>query len=192
MTITIQLIRHGITKGNLEKRFIGCRTDEPLCTQGIEEIKKLTDAKIYNDSNLIFSSPLKRCIETAKLIFPHKEINIIENFKEIDFGLFENLNHKELNGNKSYQRWIDSNGTDDLPCGEKLKDFADRTMDAFDKMIKVSKGKNVSAVAHGGTIMAIISALKGGNFYDYFCQNGHGYIFDYSAEDKKIFNLRKI
>ena len=65
-------------------------------------------------------------------------------------------------------------------------------MDAFDKMIKVSKGKNVSAVAHGGTIMAIISALKGGNFYDYFCQNGHGYIFDYAAEDKKIFNLRKI
>ena len=81
MTITIQLIRHGITKGNLEKRFIGCRTDEPLCTQGIEEIKKLTDAKIYNDSVLVFSSPLKRCIETAKLIFPHKEINIIENFK---------------------------------------------------------------------------------------------------------------
>lgn len=192
MTITIQLIRHGITKGNLEKRFIGCRTDEPLCTQGIEEIKKLTDAKIYNDSVLVFSSPLKRCIETAKLIFPHKEINIIENFKEIDFGLFENLNHKELNGNESYQRWIDSNGTNDIPGGEKLKDFADRTMDAFDKMIKVSKGKNVSAVAHGGTIMAIISALKGGNFYDYFCQNGHGYIFDYSAEDKKIFNLRKI
>ena len=192
MTITIQLIRHGITKGNLEKRFIGCRTDEPLCSQGIEEIKKLTDAKIYNDSDLIFSSPLKRCIETAKLIFPDKEINIIENFKEIDFGLFENLNHKELNGNKSYQRWIDSNGTDDLPRGEKLKDFADRTMDAFEKMLKASNGKSVSAVAHGGTIMAIISALKGGNFYDYFCQNGHGYIFDYSAEDKKIFNLRKI
>ena len=192
MTITIQLIRHGITKGNLEKRFIGCRTDEPLCSQGIEEIKKLTDAKIYNDSDLIFSSPLKRCIETAKLIFPHKEINIIENFKEIDFGLFENLNHKELNGNESYQRWIDSNGTNDIPGGEKLKDFADRTMDAFEKMLKASNGKSVSAVAHGGTIMAIISALKGGNFYDYFCQNGHGYIFDYSAEDKKIFNLRKI
>ena len=65
-------------------------------------------------------------------------------------------------------------------------------MDAFEKMLKASNGKSVSAVAHGGTIMAIISALKGGNFYDYFCQNGHGYIFDYSAEDKKIFNLRKI
>ena len=29
------LIRHSITAGNLEHRYIGCRTDEPLCEAGI-------------------------------------------------------------------------------------------------------------------------------------------------------------
>ena len=31
------LIRHSITAGNLEHRYIGCRTDEPLC-EGTAEI----------------------------------------------------------------------------------------------------------------------------------------------------------
>ena len=29
------LIRHSMTKGNLEKRYVGSRTDEPLCREGI-------------------------------------------------------------------------------------------------------------------------------------------------------------
>lgn len=33
------LIRHGQTQGNVERRYIGCRTDEPLCPQGIEVLK---------------------------------------------------------------------------------------------------------------------------------------------------------
>ena len=34
----IVLIRHGATKGNLEKRYIG-RTDEDLCGEGIKKLK---------------------------------------------------------------------------------------------------------------------------------------------------------
>ena len=29
--MSVYLIRHGLTNGNLEGRYIGCRTDEPLC-----------------------------------------------------------------------------------------------------------------------------------------------------------------
>ena len=34
------LIRHGMTKGNLEKRYVGCRTDEPLCPGGIASLRQ--------------------------------------------------------------------------------------------------------------------------------------------------------
>ena len=34
------LIRHGMTKGNLEKRYVGCRTDETLCPEGIAPLRQ--------------------------------------------------------------------------------------------------------------------------------------------------------
>ena len=33
------LIRHGQTQGNRERRYIGCRTDEPLCPEGIAQLQ---------------------------------------------------------------------------------------------------------------------------------------------------------
>ena len=51
--ITVCLIRHGITKGNLEGRYIGT-TDEPLYDNKIQ--------KAYPDADLVVSSPLKRCV----------------------------------------------------------------------------------------------------------------------------------
>ena len=35
----IYLIRHGMTAGNREKRYVGCHTDEDLCEEGIAQIQ---------------------------------------------------------------------------------------------------------------------------------------------------------
>ena len=65
----IVLIRHGATKGNLEKRYIG-RTDEDLCGEGIKKLKEDTYAGIYPPAQAVFSSPMKRCLSTAECIYP--------------------------------------------------------------------------------------------------------------------------
>lgn len=194
MTVTIQLIRHGKTKGNLEKRFAGGRTDDSLCTQGKEELNSFVSENIYLNTDEVFSSPMNRCLETAEIIFPEHKALIIEEFRELDFGIFENKNHQELNGNQDYQKWLDSGGKGDIPGGEKMDDFASRTMAGFNKMISSIEGKGtkITAAVHGGTIMAILFSLNGGIFYDYFCKNGRGYVFDFLTEDKKILNLRKL
>ena len=49
----IVLIRHGATKGNLEKRYIG-RTDEDLCGEGIKKLKEDTCAGIYPPAQAAF------------------------------------------------------------------------------------------------------------------------------------------
>ena len=59
----IIFIRHGKTAGNLEKRYIG-RTDEPLCEEGISELESIK----YPDSDEVLASPMKRCLQTARLI----------------------------------------------------------------------------------------------------------------------------
>ena len=188
----VQLIRHGKTKENLEKRFAGGKTDSFLCVQGIVEIKQFAEDNIYENCELLFSSPMKRCLETANLIFPDSDIQTIEDFRELNFGLFENKNHAELDGNPLYQKWLDSGGKGEIPQGESFQNFVQRSFKGFKDMITLSTRNSVSAVVHGGTIMAILSALNGGDYYEYMCSNGHGYIFEVSSETMEISNLRKV
>lgn len=87
-TYKLHLIRHGLTKGNLDGLYIG-HTDMPLCSQGIEQIKKMKKDYTYPAADYVFSSPLKRCVSTAKLIYPNIKPIIIEDLIEYDFGQFE-------------------------------------------------------------------------------------------------------
>ena len=199
----IVLIRHGATKGNLEKRYIG-RTDEDLCGEGIKKLKEDTCAGIYPPAQAVFSSPMKRCLSTAECIYPVQTPQIVWDFRECDFGLFEGKNYKELTGNPQYQQWIDSNGTLPFPGGEALTDFKKRSVRAFLETVsksesilkgQVTSGKQddttVAYVVHGGTIMAVLSELYGGDFYDYHCGNGEGYLCSLT-KDKKLSVIGKI
>ena len=168
------LIRHGKTQGNLERRYIGSRTDEPLCAQGIAELKD----KQYPPVKRVFTSPMKRCLETAALLYPNVLIETVTDFRECDFGDFENKNYAELNGNTDYQTWIDSGGEMPFPNGESRAMFAERCVRAFQKI--QSQTEDCAIIAHGGTLMAIMesAARPVGCYYDFQVQNGEGFVLN--------------
>lgn len=177
MEKTITLIRHGKTPGNYEKRYIGI-TDEPLSVDGEKEII----SRHYPKCDIVFSSPLRRCIRTAELIYPEYKPVIIEELRETDFGIFEGKNYIELAETKEYIDWIESGGTAPFPNGESRDEASSRTMIGFEKLIKLSGDcKNISVVCHGGTIMAILSSLFEGDYYSYHVENGEGYTFELSS-----------
>lgn len=154
-TLKCFFIRHGKTNGNLEKRYIGRKTDESLSEEGAAELKKLAskyayyiyyginepsqiedsfpkiDMDITDSSVRLYSGAMKRCRETMELLFPLKEFETLNNLTEIDFGDFEGKNYKELSDNSDYQKWIDSNGTIAFPNGESREEFISRTVNAF-------------------------------------------------------------
>lgn len=165
------LIRHGQTAGNLEHRYIGCRTDEPLCVEGVEALKN----KQYPPVARVFVSPMRRCIETAKILYPYIKQDIVEDFRECDFGDFEGRNYAELNGNVDYQRWIDSGGELPFPNGESRAGFAARCVSAFDAL---NYREDCALIVHGGTIMAIMEryARPQGSYFDFQVRNGEGYV----------------
>ncbi len=171
----VYLIRHGITKGNQRKAYIGSRTDEPLCREGIRQLQ----VRVYPHADIVFASPMKRCIMTAEYIYTGKELMICEGLKEMDFGDFEGKNYEDLKNNPSYISWLESGGENAFPNGESKKDFVFRSQSAFWECIeKVQQSrkniKAVSFVVHGGTIMAIMEkyGTPKGEYYKWQIKNG--------------------
>ena len=183
------LIRHGKTAGNLLGRYIGSRTDEPLCDEGREGLA----GKQLPEVERLYVSPMKRCVETAELLWPEfdrKNIQKVTDLRECDFGDFENKNYKELSGNGDYQAWIDSNGTLPFPNGESMDAFKSRCLEAFAQIVEevsgaeqewIASGKTgmfrAGIVVHGGTIMAILEqyGYPKRAYFDYQVKNGCGY-----------------
>lgn len=178
----IIFIRHGQTKGNEEKRYIG-KTDESLSQKGIEEIKK----HLYPNADIIYVSPMKRCIETAKIIYPNSKYIICSDFRECDFGIFEGKNYDELKNKPDYQKWLDSMGTMQIPQGESHEQFKTRCCNEFKGIVK-TLNDTAALIVHGGTIMAILEkyAVPKSDFYSYQVKNGCGYVTEFENGQLKI------
>lgn len=173
--LRLWLIRHGMTEGNRHQRYIGV-TDEPLCEEG----RKLLGTDRYPKVQALFVSPLKRCRETAEILFGMQEQRVVELLAECDFGEFENKNYKELADNPHYQEWIDSNGTLPFPGGESKEACADRNLKGFEEVLEICRNEEITEAAlvvHGGTIMNIMEAyaLPKKAFYEWHVGNGDGY-----------------
>lgn len=177
LKLKLILIRHGKTRGNVLGRYIGA-TDEPLL-EGIAADKK------YPRGDVIISSPMKRCVMTAEMIYPGEKISICGDLREMDFGDFENKSYAELKDDERYRRCIDSGGETAFPNGESRSVFADRCVKAYKRIVKSSNVGSVALIVHGGTIMAIMQHIFGGGFYDYMVPNLGGYIVD-TDENKYV------
>ncbi len=177
--IKLVLLRHGATLSNKEHRYLG-KTDEGLSVEGAQDLQAIQNT--YPSIDYLFTSPMKRCVETAKILYPDREINTISEWEEMNFGDFEGKNYIELKENKYYQKWIDSNGILPFPNGERREDFIERCIQGFHKMLLHLKNQKqihsditVGMVMHGGTIMSLMSTFCGGEYFDYQVGSGQGY-----------------
>lgn len=191
MTITLYIIRHGATKSNKRHAYLG-NTNEPLSNEGGEQIIFYNEAGKYpkeKDNLLILSSPMLRCLQTKDILYPDTRAILLPEWKEIDFGRFEGKNYQDLNGDPDYQRWIDSGGVTAFPGGESRDEFVKRSMAGLEWCIECMedyKQKSAVCIVHGGTIMAIMSSLTGGDYYDYQVKNGQGYEIELSIKNNNV------
>ncbi|MDX9916958.1 MAG: histidine phosphatase family protein [Gudongella sp.] len=172
----ITLIRHSQTEGNEKRQYIGS-TDEPLSKNGIAHAKSIG---MLEHIKHVYTSPMKRAIETAKICFPHAIMKRIEDLKEIDFGDFEGRTADEMQNNHLYRRWVYENCETACPNGEDPTMFKLRVKSAFLFVVEDALTNNlneIAIVAHGGTIMTIMSAFAGKSdcIYDWHVPNCGGY-----------------
>lgn len=188
--INLLLIRHGKTPSNREHRYLGV-TEEALSGEGRKQLEILAEKDILKKPWLLFISPMLRCQESAGILFPGKKAYPIEEWREMNFGAYEGKNYEDLKNNAYYQKWIDSNGTLPFPEGESQQEYIKRchrglltatkiieekiAREVAENQMTESQPRNITAVVHGGTIMALLHILAGGNYFDYQVKNGGGY-----------------
>lgn len=182
------MIRHGRTRGNEEKRYVGL-VDESLSEAGRVQLetsplrsllaKKSNITKDATDF-LLFTSTLKRTQETADILFPGIYPEQIAELNETDFGKFEYKNANELSQIPEYQAWIDSMGSLPFPGGESREEVGHRVENAFDYIIcslRCARRNKAVIVTHGGIIMQFMSDYTADDkdYYSFMTRNGFGY-----------------
>jgi len=149
--ISIFVVRHGQTEWNNEEIFRG-RTDIPLDRVGIKQAELV--GEYFRDIKLsaIYSSPLSRALQTAKIISKYHplEVKPLQGIIDMSFGHWEGHSQKEIQkiDSENYRKWIESPHMVKIPGGESLDDVRSRLMSTLSEIIHLHPEGNIILVSH--------------------------------------------
>lgn len=159
----IFVIRHGQTESNQRGFVMGNRIDESLNDEGIHQAEKIVAELDAEKFDIIFSSTLKRALETAGIIKKHIDAPVIIDGRlvERDFGSLTGKDWSEIEKELS-----ETAHTDDRAQrydytrfgGETAEDVKRRLLAFLDFIKKEHSSKKILIVAHGG-IMKMLQHL---------------------------------
>jgi len=161
--LRLYITRHGQTKWNTEGRLQGWM-NSPLTPKGLKGAEQLRDALKDVHFDAIYSSDQYRAVKTAEIINGHREVEIrqIMELREIGFGLWEGQRLVDIK--KKYSEEFHNYMNKPLAYksygGESVEELFERVEKAL-HMVMESGGENVLIVAHGVSIKALITILKG-------------------------------
>lgn len=145
---------HGTTTDNAAKLCSGWK-DAMLNELGREQAANLGNVSRNRGDkfDIIFTSDLKRAIESSNIAFPEYEKITDKRLRECNYGTLDG-EHKSL---VIYEDHID----EAFPEGESLKDVEKRMRDFIRFIQDNYKGKTIGIVAHRAPQLALDVILKG-------------------------------
>jgi len=154
------LIRHGETDYNAEKKYYGF-SDPPLNDIGTWQAERLHERLKTEKIDQVYSSDLKRARHTAGIVFKNNEIKIYSDLREMNFGIFEGLQHYEIMEKYSqiYTNWIKNPLNIKIPKGEAFKSFKKRVLLILKSIIAENKGRTAAIISHGGPIKIFLNDI---------------------------------
>lgn len=175
----IHFIRHGAIDETLSGKYIGT-TDVPLSDKGKIDLKKLDYEYRYPGTQVVFTSPLKRCTETCKILYPEQNPLSIANLSECNFGEWEGKTADELKSDPDFEKWLAGDNSVKPPRGESNADFTRRICRMFESIVEglMKTGTTESViVTHGGVIMTLLAVygLPQAKPFEWTMDNGFGY-----------------
>jgi broad specificity phosphatase PhoE len=157
------LARHGETMWNVEKVFRG-RADVNLDEVGIKQAELLGKYLSNWELEAIYSSPVKRALDTANIVARYQKVvvRIAEGLIDFDFGEWQSLPEQEVK--RLYpailNEWQSNPHKVKMPGGESLEDVRMRAVEVVSDVLSRHRG-NVLLVSHRVVIKVLICYLLG-------------------------------
>ena len=175
----IHFIRHGAIDETLSGKYIGV-TDVPLSEKGRQALRQLAEENRYPHTQVVFTSPLKRCTETCQILYPDLSPLSIANLRECNFGEWEGRTADELKDEPDFEKWLAGDNEVTPPHGESNADFVRRICRMFESIVEglMKTGTTESViVTHGGVIMTLLAVygLPQAKPFEWVMENGCGY-----------------
>lgn len=114
----------------------------------------------------VIASPLSRAAESARLITGGIQPILIDDLRELDFGIFEGLTEEEIQSRHpdEYARWMRARHSPDytFPGGDNRGAFAARVARGLEHVLSewdMETCANTLVVAHRGVVRSIVRLL---------------------------------
>ncbi len=162
MANRLLMIRHGEYEDRYKGCFIG-KTDVALSSEGKKQAALLASPVSAVKEASFLCSPMRRTLKTAQIAAgPGKNLEIDENLREIDFGLWEKMTFEEIASGYSLtvEQWAAFRENFAFPEGESLAGFQKRIRKVADRIINDPSGA-VVVFTHGGVIRFLICHFLG-------------------------------
>lgn len=160
----LYITRHGKTQWNIEGRFQGVQ-DSPLVDSGIRDANDLSNHIKDINFSKVYTSPLGRAKQTAKIVFKNKEIIEDSRISEMNFGVFEGMKKDDidLHYHDLYDNlWNHPEMFTQCPNGgETFLDVKKRIVDFLEEMKQYDENENVFIVTHGMYFVCLLGYILG-------------------------------
>lgn len=213
MASKIYFIRHGITDGNKKGWFYG-EADIHLAEEGKAQLKAQVEKGFYpqiNDDTDVYTTGMIRTEETLEIIYGKVRHQVIENLRELKFGIYECKTWDELKDNEEFVAWAnDTVGDAPLSGGETNKEFTARISKGLAELRGYHSLKELShrhsgkdavsvVVCHGGVISSMMQEMFPGEkktIWDWIPEPGLGYCVEFIGgkpmEYERIYGTKKM
>lgn len=162
MEINIALIRSASTAYN-EGNLLQGKTNEPVSEQGRAFVEKKLAQKAYPDATRVYTSPEKRCLETAAIIYRYIPATVAFGFEAFEYGKFECKSTRQLKKDREFADWLADNDNALTLNNQDENLYFAKINNQFNEIIKECSNETennfIAIITHNIVIKSIIKQV---------------------------------
>jgi probable phosphoglycerate mutase len=157
------LIRHGENEWVTTHRLAGRTPGVHLNDKGREQAQFLAERLSNQPISAVYSSPLERCIETARPLAGKLGLPVLaeEGVLEVDYGEWQGGDLKELSKQPEWQLVQVFPSGFRFPGGETLREVQSRVIATLERLRRLHEGEAIAVFAHGDVVRTALAHYLG-------------------------------
>lgn len=159
----LYLVRHGQSETNLSRRFSGW-AQVSLTEKGIEDARRAGEYLRKISFDRIYSSDLKRAVQTAHFALPGCEPVQLPLLRENSVGSLQHKLVAEMEAVYGERFWVTPTGTDLTAFGGENHDIVRQRVREFLDLLEADPCERVVAFAHEGVLRCMVDLVLGMQF----------------------------